>query len=274
LTGLKTTIGRISTYGILPLSPTLDTPGPIATCVEDAALLFCAMQGEDPLDPRTLGQISCNPWPQFNKGVRGLRFAALADSERAVVSPEVLSAYDESLNVLTNLGAIIERIDLPRSCAELGQLNGQIMAPEGYTINKSLIDDETLPLDPDVRPRLAAGKAIPAHVYLSVLELREQIKKDFQARFAGFDALLTPTTTTTALALEEVDQTTSPAHFTRFVNFLDLCALSIPNGADAKGLPTSLQIVCAFRDEATALRIGQALQSETVWHERRPQITL
>src|ERR1700693_989774 len=54
LTGLKTTIGRVSTYGILPLSPTLDTPGPLARSVEDAALLFSIMQGADPLDPRTL----------------------------------------------------------------------------------------------------------------------------------------------------------------------------------------------------------------------------
>src|SRR5215207_9311463 len=55
LSGLKTTIGRVSTYGILPLAPSLDTPGPMARSVEDAALLYSVMQGPDPLDPRTLG---------------------------------------------------------------------------------------------------------------------------------------------------------------------------------------------------------------------------
>jgi aspartyl-tRNA(Asn)/glutamyl-tRNA(Gln) amidotransferase subunit A len=274
LTGLKTTVGRISTYGVLPLSPTLDTPGPLAWNVEDAALLFCAMQGEDPLDPLTLGQTPSDPWPQLEKGVRGLRFAAIADSERAVVSKEVLAAYDESLETLTSLGAEIVKTELPRSCTELGALNGQIMAPEGYAIGKALIDDESLPLDPDVRPRLAAGKTIPAHVYLSVLQLREELKKEYRSRFASFDAFLTPTTTTTALKLEDVDQTKSPAHFTRFVNFLDLCALSLPNGKDSQGLPTSLQIVCAYRDEATAFRIGRAYQAAAEWHERRPKITM
>ena len=55
LSGLKTTIGRVSTYGVLPLSPSLDTPGPMARSVEDAAWLYQAIEGPDPLDPRTLG---------------------------------------------------------------------------------------------------------------------------------------------------------------------------------------------------------------------------
>ena len=54
ITGLKTTIGRISTFGVLPLSPTLDTPGPITRDIEDAALLLAVLQGADPRDPHTL----------------------------------------------------------------------------------------------------------------------------------------------------------------------------------------------------------------------------
>ena len=73
-----------------------------------------------------------------------------------------------------------------------------------------------------------------------------------------------------AVPLTAVDQNTTPAHFTRFVNFLDLCALALPNGFTATGLPISLQIVCRGYDEATALRIGWAYQQATDWHERRP----
>src|SRR5712672_3271 len=74
LTGLKTTIGRVSTYGILPLAPTLDTPGPMARSVTDAVLLYNAMQGPDPLDPRTLGAPPLNdPMPGLRRGVKGLR---------------------------------------------------------------------------------------------------------------------------------------------------------------------------------------------------------
>src|ERR1700738_1843034 len=82
LSGLKTTIGRVSTYGILPLAPTLDTPGPMARSVEDAALLYSVMQGPDPLDPRTLSappqgvQIG-DPLAGLRRGVRGLRLARM-----------------------------------------------------------------------------------------------------------------------------------------------------------------------------------------------------
>src|SRR5207302_1129911 len=76
LTGLKTTIGRVSTYGILPLAPTLDTPGPMARSVVDAALLYNVMQGPDPLDPRTRGVMPDDPMPASRRGLRGSRRAS------------------------------------------------------------------------------------------------------------------------------------------------------------------------------------------------------
>ena len=72
------------------------------------------------------------------------------------------------------------------------------------------------------------------------------------------------------MPLDEVDQTKAPAHYTRFGNFLDLCALALPNGFAADGLPTSLQIVCRAYDEATALRIGWAYQNATDCNRRLP----
>ena len=77
LTGLKTTIGRVSTYGILPLAPTLDTPGPMARSVIDAVLLYNAMQGPDPLDPRTRGIPPDDPMPMLERGLRGLPLARM-----------------------------------------------------------------------------------------------------------------------------------------------------------------------------------------------------
>src|SRR5499427_6944396 len=93
LTGLKTTIGRVSTYGILALSPTLDTPGPMARSVEDTALLYQVMQGPDLLDPRTRGIAPDDPLPTIQRGVRGLRLARMPQAERAGVAAEVLAAY-------------------------------------------------------------------------------------------------------------------------------------------------------------------------------------
>jgi aspartyl-tRNA(Asn)/glutamyl-tRNA(Gln) amidotransferase subunit A len=269
LTGLKTTIGRVSTHGILPLSRTLDTPGPMARSVEDAALLYMAMQGADPLDPRTLRLPFTDPLPGLKRGIRGLRLASLSEREREAATPEVLAAYDAALETLAGLGAEVSPLDLPRPITELGQLTGRIMAAEGYAEVAALIDDDSQPLDPDVRPRLAAGREISSRAYLEALRTRDAIKAEFAAALAGYDALLTPTTTTVALPLGEVDQATGPGHYTRFVNLLEMCALALPNGA-ANGLPTSLQIICGHGEEALALSIGAAFQTATDWHTRYP----
>jgi len=270
ITGLKTTIGRVSTHGVLPLSPTLDTPGTMTRSVEDAALLYVAMQGPDPLDARTLGLAFTDPMPALKRGVRGLRLACMPEPERQHASDDVLAAYDGSLAEVERLGAEVVAVDLPFAFADVAALNLRIMAAESYAILHELIDDENAPLDPHVRPRIAAGRSITAQAYIEALRERESMKRKFTAALDGIDALLTPTTMTTAVPLDEVDQVKAPAHYTRFGNFLDLCALSLPNGFDKDGLPTSLQIACRAYDEATALRIGWAYQQATDWHERHP----
>jgi aspartyl-tRNA(Asn)/glutamyl-tRNA(Gln) amidotransferase subunit A len=270
LSGLKTTIGRVSCYGILPLSPTLDTPGPLARSVEDAALLYSVMQGPDPLDPRTRGIAPSDPFPTMRRGVRGLRLARMPGAERDGVDREVLAAYDAALDGLARLGAEIVTVNLPCGFADYTTLTARIIGAEGYSLIGDLIDDMSLPIDEAVRPRIAVGRGISARDYLAALADREEAKRQFAAALGDVDALLTPTTQTAAVPLDAVDQTTTPAHFTRFVNFLDLCALAVPNGFTATGLPISLQIVCRGYDEATALRIGWAYQQASDWHERRP----
>src|ERR1700722_10115000 len=270
LTGLKTTIGRVSTYGILPLAPTLDTPGPMTRSVTDAALLYNVMQGPDPLDPRTRGVMPDDPMPAIGRGVRGLRLARMPDVERNGVAAELLAAYDASLDTLARFGAEIVSVELPRRFADFTDLTGRIIGAEGYFLVGHLVDDMPLLIDDAVRPRIASGRGVSARDYLRALSERDTAKREFAAALADVDALLTPSTRTAAIPLGEVDQTTTPAHFTRFVNALDLCALSLPNGLLATGLPLSLQIVCRGYEEATALRIGQAYQAATDWHERRP----
>jgi aspartyl-tRNA(Asn)/glutamyl-tRNA(Gln) amidotransferase subunit A len=242
----------------------------MARSVEDAALLYQFMQGPDPLDPRTRGIPQADPMPTLRRGVRGLRLARMPEAEREGVDNEVLAAYDTSLETLAQLGAEIVTPELPCRFGDYTHLTGRIIGAEGYFLLGDLIDDTSLPIDEAVRPRIALGKGISARDYLAALRDREEAKREFDAAIAGVDALLTPTTQTAAVPLDMVDQSTTPAHFTRFVNFLDLCALALPNGFTATGLPISLQIVCRGYDEATALRIGWAYQQATDWHERRP----
>ena len=273
LTGLKTTVGRVSCYGILPLAPSLDTPGPMARSVEDAALLFSVMQGFDPLDRLThAAPPPCDPFPSLRRGVKGLRLARMPQSERDGCDPQMLAAYDGALEALARAGAEIVDIALPIAFADATVATGRIIGSEAYRLTGALVDDPTLPIDPAVRPRIQLGRDIRAHQYLAALAERDRMKADFLAALDrnGIDALLTPTTQTAAIPNGAVDQSTTPAHFTRVFNLLEMCALAVPNGFTAGGLPLSLQIACRPYDEAMALRIGRAYQQATDWHLRRP----
>ncbi len=127
-------------------------------------------------------------------------------------------------------------------------------------------------LDEDVRLRTLAGARVSAQDYLRTRRMQQEMKAAFAQAMEGIDALLTPTTESAAIPLDSVDQAVMPSRFTRFGNLLELCALALPDGATAGGLPLSLQIVCRGYDEATALRIGQAYQGATEWHLREPAL--
>jgi aspartyl-tRNA(Asn)/glutamyl-tRNA(Gln) amidotransferase subunit A len=269
ITGLKTTIGRISTHGILPLSPTLDTPGTMARTVRDVAALYNLLQGSDALDPITQRHPPDDPMPTLEDGVRGMKLARLPVADRQGVAAEVLDAYDRSLEALAALGADIVDIDLPFRLADFVGMSNITMA-EGYFANAAALENPDAKLDDVVRKRLLAGKSITAHDYLATARRREEMKRQKDAAMKGLHAFLTPSTETAALALDSVDLSQAPVRFGRFVNILDMCALALPNGFTDEGMPTSLQIVCRGYEEAIALRIGHAYQRETDWHERVP----
>lgn len=271
LTGLKVTVGRVSTWGIVPLSTTLDTPGPLARTVEDAALLYEAISGPDPLDPATRGIQPDSPWAALNRGVRGLRLGRMPATERDGVAPDMLAAYDAALDVLARLGAEIVDLALPFRFSDCVAMSG-ITNAEAYFVNGALAEDPAAQLGDAVRARILAGATVSAQDYLATLNRRAAMKLQYAAALEGIDALLTPTTECAAVALSEVDEAHLPSRFTRFGNLLDLCALSLPDGFTASGLPLSLQIVCRGYDEAMALRIGQAYQQATDWHLRRPPV--
>ena len=272
LAGLKTTIGRISVHGVLPLAHTLDTPGPMCRSVEDAALLYNLLQGPDPFDPLTQRHGPDDPMPTLKRGVDGLVMARLPASERTHVEAEVLAAYDASLEVLEKLGAKLVDVKLPRSFAELGAMAGRIIGCEGYSYVGMLTDDPAQPVDPHVRPRIGLGKGVSARDYLLLLREREQLKRDWTKALAGCDALLAPTTLTAAPRVADIDQSGTAAVITRAVNLVDGCALAVRNGFTRNGLPTSLQIACRGYDEATALRIGWAYEQAAGFKDASPPL--
>jgi aspartyl-tRNA(Asn)/glutamyl-tRNA(Gln) amidotransferase subunit A len=241
----------------------------MARTVRDVALLYNILQGPDPLDPHTRGREPADPIPTLDRIVRGLRLARLPAQERSGVAADVLDAYDRSLAVLAGLGAEIVDIALPFRLADFLSMTN-IMQAEAYFLNGHIAEDPTLKLDEVVRRRLLAGAGLSAYDYLATLRRRDEMKVQMEAALAGTHAFLTPTTETAAIPLAEVDQKEQPTRFARFVNILEMCALALPNGYTAEGMPTSLQIVCRGYEEALALRIGQAYQHATDWHERLP----
>ena len=270
LTGLKVTFGRVTCHGVLPLAHTLDTPGPMCRSVQDVVALYRILQGTDPLDPATRHVPADDPLPNLDRGVAGMRLARMPEPERDGVDDEVLAAYDASLATLADLGASIVDVDLPRRFAPMGDLAGKIIAAEGYTWVGRYVDDDSLPVDDDIRPRIQPGRDMPARAYIEAQQERAAIRREFDEALAGVDALLTPTTSTASPVVADIDQSTTAALFTRPVNLVEYCALALPNGLTAGGLPISLQIACRGYEESVALRIGQALQKATDWHVRVP----
>jgi aspartyl-tRNA(Asn)/glutamyl-tRNA(Gln) amidotransferase subunit A len=270
IVGLKVTAGRISTHGVLPLSSTLDTPGPLTRSVEDAALIFRLLNGADPRDPQTLAWTPADPMPELRRGIAGLRLAVMPDVERTGVAAEVLAAYDASIEALAKLGARIVRPALPHRFTDYAAATGRIIGAEGYRFVGHLVDDMSLPVDPHIRPRIQLGRNISARDYLLALSERQEHCREFAAALADVDALLTPVALTAAMPIDQVDQSTTAAHFTRPGNYLGLCGLAVPNGFTPGGLPTSLQILGHAGQESTILRIGWAYEQATDWHRRHP----
>jgi len=274
LTGLKTTYGLISLDGVVPLSTSLDSLGPLAHTAEDVALLAAAMAGPDPRDPATLTA------PPFDLAaalhgepdVRGMRITALpAEQFTADVIPEIRRAHAEMVALLRSLGAQVEEVHVPIDFEDLMVRNGRLIATEAWAYHRAYIEDEKLEFDPWVRRRMVGGKGITAADYIDELAYKRRASAQFSEWMRGRDAVLTPTLPIVATPAAEVDETHTPlATYTRVANYLGACALSLPGGFAADILPIGMQFLGAPFTEVTLVRIGRAVQRATRWHLCRP----
>lgn len=272
--GLKTTVGRVSNHGVLPLSETLDTVGPLARSVEDAALVLAALAGPDPMDPATGHAPRCTPLAELRAGVEGMRLGILDAAESDGVDGEALGAYEAACATLEGLGARLVEIRLPDSFAALRDATGDLLTAEGYAINRDWVEDPSIALDENVRRRMLGGRSISAADYIRALGRRREVKRRTAEAMAEVDAVLTPTVARAAIPVSEVDEGGPPASlFTRAANYLDLCALAVPCGLTRAGLPLSLQIMGHAYDEDRVLRIGWAYEDAAGWSDRRPDLS-
>lgn len=262
ITGLKPTVGRIDATGVVTLSQTLDSVGIFAHSAADTRIVF------DALAPAALGEWAESiDAPRFSAS--GLTLGRLPDAYLENVQPEMLSAYADSLALFRELGARIVTVAPPVSLDAFKAVTGDIMMTEGVASFEREMTDLSLPVDGSVRPRLLAALDVPARRYLAALRERDRLQAEMEARLRGIAGLLTPTTLTTALPLTEVDHGNAPVQYTRIGNLLQMCGVSLPNGRDAAGLPTGLQILCPGGDDRLALFLAELFQRHSDHHKGR-----
>jgi aspartyl-tRNA(Asn)/glutamyl-tRNA(Gln) amidotransferase subunit A len=278
ITGLKPTASRVSLRGVLPLSPTLDSVGPMTRSVDDAALLFAAMAGDaGPGGPAgaaaheapssATAHASTSP-----AGVRGLRYAVVPDEQLPLeTAPEVVRALRDFTRFLQDGGGVRAEVPFPLDFDGLGRRCRNVIAAEAWRIHAAYIEDASLPIGPHVRQRVRSGSQVTAAAHAAELAERAHLCAQWNAAMTGIDLLLAPTLPCVAMRVDEVDEA-SPllGAFTRAVNYIGGCALSLPAGFSPTGLPTGMQLIAAPGREDVLLQAGRAWQRATDWHLRTP----
>jgi aspartyl-tRNA(Asn)/glutamyl-tRNA(Gln) amidotransferase subunit A len=288
VTGLKPTYGRVSCYGVIPLSWSLDHVGPLGRTAEDCAFIFDAIAGYDPRDPNSISG------PPLSAGhatatliqgaegrgtlsLQGLRLGVPQEAFVAPLDTEVRASWRAALHVLEEEGAEIVDVELPYSTLEQYRT---IQRPEATLahMQNGWFDRPDLYREA-VRNSLTHGKQISAVDYLQAQHERRLFSSNLRSIMRRADAFVLPTIPLPAqparlmgqqIEIDGIPENLSAAYLrlTRPFNIAGLPAVSCPCGFTTDGLPMGLQIVGKPFEEATVLRIAHAYQQLTDWHNR------
>ena len=280
IVGLKPTYGRISCHGLLPLSWTLDHPGPMARTVYGAAVMLAAMAGYDPRDPASADV----PVPDYAAGLRdgvvGLRIGVDPRWALSGIHQEVRAAFQEALAVLEDLGVEIVEVSVPRVVEGMEAALTILMA-EATAIHEEFLRTRPDDYQSDVRARLEKGFPISGSDYGRARRTGELLRRDFVTLFQKVDLFATPMCGITAPRIGqrevtiggEVVSVMAPlTRYTRAFNLTGLPAISVPCGFSSEGLPIGLQLVGRAWNETTVLRAAYAYETATEWTQRRPSL--
>ncbi|MDI4235328.1 amidase [Bradyrhizobium sp. Arg237L] len=280
VTGLKTTVGRVSRAGAMPLSQSLDTVGPLAQTAEDCALLLGLMAGSDPEDP-TASTLPVPDYLEAAKGsLKGLKIGLPTAFYVDDLDSEVARILDETIAVLKREGAEIVKVELPDQ-RQLSSASQIVLAAEAAAFHKRWMIERPQDYGAQVLMRLQNGLAVPAVSYLEAMRWRGPALAAYNAAVAGLDAVIAPAAPVPAPTIAESDVGNGPGaeaviqrltRFTRPVNYLGLPSLAIPSGFTRAGLPVGMQLIGRSFEEATLLRIGAAFQRTTDFHAKVPKL--
>lgn len=279
IVGLKTTVGRISRAGVYPLCWTLDSVGPITRSVEDAALVFQAMQAPDPEDASTAGIEPLDTLRSLKKSVKGLRIAFAETTFFDDLDPEIEKAVRETGKVFSSLGAKVASIAVPEAAAAWAEKNRGLLIPaEACVWNGEFLDKHLAELDPVIGPRMLTGRNLSAPDYFLLLKRYAELRGKLQSTLHDINALIVPTTMIPPRPLADIEEKylDSNMRYHRncgIGNILNLCAVSVPCGFTSGGLPIGLQIYAKPFHEDMALRVAYAYEQATEWHKRKPDLS-
>jgi len=301
MVGLKPSYGRISRYGLTAFASSLDQIGPMTKCVYDAALLLKIMAGYDKNDSTSSREPVQDYTAFLVKSLEGLRIGLPKEYFIGGIDPEVESLVQVAVRQCEKLGAKIVPVSLPMSshavavyyiiaCAEasanLARFDG---VRYGFRAKNSSDPYEMYcrtraeGFGAEVKRRIILGTYVLSSGYYDAYYLRAQkvrvlIRRDFEKTFADeCDVLLAPVAPTPAYKIGERIEDPLQMYlgdiFTIPANLAGVCALSVPCGFTASGLPVGLQIIGpAFREDLI-LRAGYAYEQSTDWHLKKPNLT-
>ena len=276
IVGIKPTYGRVSRYGVVPLSWSLDHAGPMARSVEDCALLLQTIAGYDAKDPASANVAVPDFQLDFKDGIKGLRVGVPRAGwfdENLGVDAATEAVFNQALEVLKNLGALIVELDgKPFSIAR--KANQTILVAEAYAYHEKTYQETPMKFGSTVRRRMLEGAFLSAADYLTAQRARSVLNEQIRANFNRVDVFAVPTAPRPPETFEGMDpneQNLRPS-FTNPFNLTGLPAISVPCGFTPDNLPVGLQIVAPPFEESTALRVAYAYEQATAWHERRPAL--
>jgi aspartyl-tRNA(Asn)/glutamyl-tRNA(Gln) amidotransferase subunit A len=286
IVGLKPSYGRCSRWGVVAYASSLDTPGPMARTVRDAAILLGAMAGHDPRDSTSAPV----PVPDYETAltgdVRGLKVGIPREYRADGMPGEIETLWRQGVEWLRDAGAEPVEISLPMTKYALPAY--YIIAPAEASSNLARYDgvrfglrvpgeslDDLYELTraagfgAEVRRRVLVGTYVLSAgyydaYYLKAQRVRTLIARDFAAAFERVDCLLTPTAPSAAFAIGEKSDDPVAMYlndvFTVPVNLAGLPAISVPAGLSGEGLPLGLQVIGRAFDEETVLRVGDVIE--------------
>lgn len=268
ISGLRPTYGRVSRYGAMALSWTMDKIGPMARSAEDCALILQAIAGYDPNDTSTTDlpfRYSFTKWRRhpFQLGLLKTNYEQAADAQKV---------FDSVLELFKKRNYGMQDVQLPdhpyHEAADL------IITAEAASAFENLIRSPQLNelVDKAQVHGLLAGMAVPAVDYLRAMRVRTVAIREINRLFEQVDVLIAPTLLQGALPIDKNFNETwrYMGGNGGFSNLAGLPSISVPMGFTSSGLPLGLEIIGAPYQEEKILALAQIFQSETGWHKQHP----